>query len=337
MRKALIVLSLLLFPTLAMAQVPVVDAGPSRPSISATRPRCTARPRVIPLHGSGNESRLRSGSGPSLLTRTCRSYVFYRHGGRLRHHGQGHELLRVERPGWGHSYGHRKSPPIAVASAIRPLSGPAPLTVTFDGTGSSDPEGGDLLYDWDFGDGFYGTGATTTHVFDRPGTYPVILFVADDHGLGDFVFVEITVCGDNINCPPVADAGEDQAVYLDEAVQLSGAASDHDGDEIVSWAWSIESAPEGSSASFNDTGIPDPVFSPDLLGASLLSLVVSDGEDTSESDTLTITVEEPPAGWGGASVVGMQSASPAKGLSYLIALLIPIGAVLLWKGLRKRE
>ncbi len=129
-------------------------------------------------------------------------------------------------------------PPTAVASAT-PLSGPAPLVVTFDGTGSSDPEGGDLLYDWDFDNGEYGTGATPTHVYESPGTYYVFLVVTDTHGLDDF-------------------------------------------------------------------------------------------------DGIEITVEEPPPAWGEASVVGMQSASPSKGLNFLIALLIPIGAVLLWKGMRNR-
>jgi len=229
----------------------------------------------------------------------------------------------------------QNQPPTAEASAT-PLSGPAPLLVSFDSTQSSDPEGGDLTYGWHFGDGSTGSGATPTHTFDLPDVYQAVLTVIDERGLADIDTVEITVCGDGINCPPVADAGEDQMAYLGESVQLSGSASDHDGDEIVYWAWSIDSAPAGSSASFDDPGIADPVFTPDLLGAYVLSLVVSDGQDPSEPDTLTITVEEPPPGWGGASVVGVHAESPSNGLNCLIGLLIPLGVVLLLKRLRRR-
>ena len=95
------------------------------------------------------------------------------------------------------------------------------------------------------------------------------------------------------NLPPVAYAGDDQMVLLGESVQLSGAGADPNGDMIVSWAWSIDSAPAGSSASFDDPDIHNPVFSPDLLGEYVLSLIVSDGTDTSDPDTLTVTVTSP--------------------------------------------
>ena len=53
--------------------------------------------------------------------------------------------------------------------------------VTFDSTGSTDPDGTITSYAWNFGDGHTGTGATPVHVF-APGTYTVTLTVTDNRG-----------------------------------------------------------------------------------------------------------------------------------------------------------
>jgi large repetitive protein len=55
------------------------------------------------------------------------------------------------------------------------------------------------------------------------------------------------------NQPPVADAGADVTVFGTAAVLLSGTATDPDGDTIVSWLWTIDSAPAGSLPNISDT------------------------------------------------------------------------------------
>lgn len=94
------------------------------------------------------------------------------------------------------------------------------------------------------------------------------------------------------NTPPIANAGAPQTIFLGTSTVLQGSATDPDGDAIVSWFWSIDSAPEGSSASLSSPFDPAPVFTPNVLGDYVLSLVVSDGIDTSAPDTVTITVVE---------------------------------------------
>jgi glucose/arabinose dehydrogenase len=65
-------------------------------------------------------------------------------------------------------------------------SGPAPLSVMFDGSASSDPDAGDTLtYIWDFGDGTAPAEtqtATLTHVYSTPGAFTATLTVRDNHG-----------------------------------------------------------------------------------------------------------------------------------------------------------
>jgi glucose/arabinose dehydrogenase/PKD repeat protein len=75
--------------------------------------------------------------------------------------------------------------PTAVIAANVP-SGPAPVTVTFDGGASNDPDSGDTLtYIWDFGDGSASTetmAATVNHVYLGAGTFTATLAVRDNHG-----------------------------------------------------------------------------------------------------------------------------------------------------------
>ena len=79
----------------------------------------------------------------------------------------------------------QNQPPVA-AIAADVTSGPAPLTVQFDGSASSDPDAGDsLTYIWDFGDGTPATETTTataTHEYTNPGSFTASLTVRDNHG-----------------------------------------------------------------------------------------------------------------------------------------------------------
>ena len=66
-------------------------------------------------------------------------------------------------------------------------------TVTFNGSGSSDPDGTIALYEWDFGDGTNETIVTPTHVYKTSGTYTVNLTVTDNGGLTDTNTTMVTV------------------------------------------------------------------------------------------------------------------------------------------------
>ncbi|MDH3458376.1 MAG: PKD domain-containing protein, partial [Gemmatimonadota bacterium] len=56
---------------------------------------------------------------------------------------------------------------------------------TFDGSGSTDPDGTIVSYEWDFGDGATGTGVSPSHTYAAAGTYDVTLTVTDNDGATD--------------------------------------------------------------------------------------------------------------------------------------------------------
>jgi PKD repeat protein len=68
-------------------------------------------------------------------------------------------------------------PPAAVPGG--PYTGVVNVAVTFVGTGSSDPDGDALTYQWTFGDGSTGVGVNPVHAYGAGGSYPVTLQVSD--------------------------------------------------------------------------------------------------------------------------------------------------------------
>jgi PKD repeat protein len=70
------------------------------------------------------------------------------------------------------------SPPVANPGG--PYSGATGAPIAFDGSGSSDPDGDNLSYAWDFGDGGNASGATASHTYAAAGVYLVTLTVTDD-------------------------------------------------------------------------------------------------------------------------------------------------------------
>lgn len=58
----------------------------------------------------------------------------------------------------------------------------APATVSFDGSGSRDPDGSIASYHWDFGDGDIGQGPAVSHTYQRVDTYTVTLTLTDSDG-----------------------------------------------------------------------------------------------------------------------------------------------------------
>jgi PKD repeat protein len=68
---------------------------------------------------------------------------------------------------------------VQAAFTATPTKGNAPLTVAFDASTST---GGNLTYQWDFGDGTTGTGTKVSHIYEQLGSYTPKLVVTNSKG-----------------------------------------------------------------------------------------------------------------------------------------------------------
>lgn len=91
------------------------------------------------------------------------------------------------------------------------------------------------------------------------------------------------VCG---STPPVADAGPDQTVGIDEQVTLDGSGSNDIDGNIVSYKWSIAGAtiPDGETTSVSFLSV----------NTYTITLTVTDDNDETDTDMLDVTVSDTP-------------------------------------------
>ena len=73
----------------------------------------------------------------------------------------------------------------------------------FDASGSYDPDGGRLIYHWDFGDGHTARGLRVKHIYPSNGKYQVTLTVYDSSA--DSCNISTSGFIANVQAPPVAD------------------------------------------------------------------------------------------------------------------------------------
>lgn len=175
-----------------------------------------------------------------------------------------------------------------VADANGPYSGTLNDPVSFDGTGSSDPDGTIVAYDWNFGDGTTGTGATPSHTYGSTGTYNVTLTVTDDEGATDSANSSVTI--DAFNQAPIADASGPYNGTVGVSLGFDGTgSSDLDG-TIVAYAWNFGDGNTGTGS--------NPSHSYAAEGAYTVTLVVTDDAGETGLDTTTANIgaveNEPP-------------------------------------------
>ncbi len=173
---------------------------------------------------------------------------------------------------------------LPVADANGPYSALVGDSITFDGTGSSDPDGTIVSYAWDFGDGNTGSGATPSHSYAAAGTYNVSLVVTDNDGNTDSATSTATIS--DPPQPPVADANGPYSALVDESITFDGTGSSDPDGTIVSYAWDFGDGNTGTGAT--------PTHAYAVAAVYNVSLVVTDNDGNTHSATSTATISDPP-------------------------------------------
>jgi LysM repeat protein len=100
-------------------------------------------------------------------------------------------------------------PPTAEANGpYTAMMGKGQAFVTFDATGSSDPDGTIIKYEWDFGDGSEpGSGETIIHGYTSIDAYVIVLTITDNCNATSQDTAEVTIVGPT----PPASNGDNQS------------------------------------------------------------------------------------------------------------------------------
>ncbi|HVE65284.1 MAG TPA: PQQ-dependent sugar dehydrogenase, partial [Thermoanaerobaculia bacterium] len=121
--------------------------------------------------------------------------------------------------------------PTAVVTAD-PVTGSSPLTVNFNGNGSSDPDNDALTWLWDFGDGQTSTttGPLTSHTY-ASGSFTASLRVRDARGATSAADTVAISSGNTAPIPTIQSPAAGATFAVGQIITLTGSATDtQDGD-----------------------------------------------------------------------------------------------------------
>lgn len=150
--------------------------------------------------------------------------------------------------------------------------------ISFDASGSFDPDDAITDYDWDFDDGTVRSGETAQHEYTDDGTYTVTLTVTDNHGFTDSDTITIIV----LNRRPIAAFTHDGPADTLVDVNFNAAgSSDLDG-TIASYSWNFGDYSTGTGVS--------PSHSYDDDGVYTVTLTITDDDGSTGAITADVTI-----------------------------------------------
>ncbi|MDH5544143.1 MAG: PKD domain-containing protein [Gammaproteobacteria bacterium] len=167
-----------------------------------------------------------------------------------------------------------------VANVNGPYSGMVGDAIAFNSSGSNDPDGSIVSYDWDFGDGSSGTGPNPSHTYIMAGVYNVVLTVMDDAGAMDSAATSATIAEMPVNQAPVANAGGPYEGFAGDMINFDGSGSTDTDGTIIDYHWDFG---DGSTGSGMNTGH---IYG----GEGVYNVVLTVTDDAGDTGSATTTV-----------------------------------------------
>jgi len=170
-----------------------------------------------------------------------------------------------------------------------PDSGEVPLTVEFDASGSFDPDGEIVSWEWDFdGDGRFddATGEVVEYEFTQEGSYEVTLRVTDNNG--ESALATETIEAGSVGglraviTPPI---GEGDSFYVGEEYEFEGKLSQIAEGKIVKYVWDMGDG----SATKQSSKV---TYEFETTGTYEVTLTIYDKDGNTDSTILEVTVIE---------------------------------------------
>jgi pentapeptide MXKDX repeat protein len=201
-------------------------------------------------------------------------------------------------------------PPVADAGG--PYLGTEGAVVSFDGSGSSDPNGDPLTYYWDFGDAHSSTESdpTVDHIYADDGVYDVTLTVTDPSGESDSQTTTATIG----NVAPTVEAGDNQTVFLGDPVDLLATFTDAGSDDThtATIDWGDGTVESGSVDQTAGTVSGIHIYSDP--GEYIVTVTVTDNGGDAGNDTFTVNAVT--------AVCDPQTIWPPNGKMVLVRVIV---------------
>jgi PKD repeat protein/outer membrane protein assembly factor BamB len=190
-------------------------------------------------------------------------------------------------------------PPIRLFVNASATAGDAPLTIVLNATSAGGVAPG--APSWEFGDGGTGVGALVTHTFENAGNYSVNASVSDSLGQNAYSSIPVSVA------PPleVSLTSSPKGAFCPAGTEgYTFTASVSGGTSPFGYEWVY-----GDGASAAGGSVAEHSYS--TSGIDYVSVIVTDGTNTTASATVAVAVPTPNCGGGSHGTIPPATATPS--------------------------